>query len=88
LEEKIKLKESIRINGDDRFDPDVRIDTTVHEKIITYPTDNKLHRKIITKCKVISEKEELPIRQSYSRTFPFFYLVLTYKSIFITISPF
>lgn len=62
------LKESIRINGDDRFDPDVSIDTTVQEKNITYPTDNKLHRKIITKCKAISEKEDLPVRQSYSRT--------------------
>jgi IS5 family transposase len=29
------LKESIRINGDDRFDPDVSIDTTVQEKNIT-----------------------------------------------------
>ena len=62
------LKESIRINGDDRFDPDVSIDTTVHEKKITFPTDNKLHRKIITKYKAISEKEDLPVRQSYSRT--------------------
>ena len=62
------LKESIRINGDDRFDPDVSIDTTVQEKNITFPTDNKIHRKIITKCKAISEKEGLPVRQSYSRT--------------------
>ncbi len=62
------FKESIRINGDDRFDPDVSIDTTVQEKNITFPTDNKLHRKIITKCKAISEKEGLPVRQSYSRT--------------------
>jgi len=69
------LKESIRINRDDRFDPDVSIDTTVHDlsrqsrgKNITYPTDNKLHRKIITKCKGIAEKEDLPVRQSYSRT--------------------
>jgi IS5 family transposase len=62
------LKESIRINGDDRFDPDVSIDTTVQEKNITFPTDNKLHRKIIKKCKTISEKEFLPVRQSYSRT--------------------
>ena len=62
------LKESIRINGDDRFDPDVNIDTTVQEKNITFPTDNKLHRKIITKCKAISEKEDLPVRQSYIRT--------------------
>jgi len=51
------LKESIRINGDDRFDPDVSIDTTVQEKNVTYPTDNKLHRKIIERCKSISEKE-------------------------------
>ena len=62
------LKESIRINGDDRFDPDVSIDTTVQEKNITYPTDNKLHRKIIKRCQAISEKEDLPVRQSYSRT--------------------
>ncbi len=62
------LKESIRINGDDRFDPDVSIDTTVQEKNITFPTDNKLQRKIISRCKAISEKEDLPLRQSYIRT--------------------
>lgn len=62
------LKESIRINDDDRFDPDVSIDTTVQEKNITYPTDNKLHRKIISKCRAISQKEGLPVRQSYIRT--------------------
>lgn len=62
------LKESIRINGDDRFDPDVSIDTTVQEKNITFPTDNKLHRKIITRCIEIVEKENLPLRQSYRRT--------------------
>ena len=69
-EEGVELifQESIRINGEDRFDPDVSIDTTVQEKNITYPTDNKLHRKIITRCKAISEKEDLPVRQSYSRT--------------------
>jgi IS5 family transposase len=62
------LKESIRINGDDSHDPDVSIDTTVQEKNITFPTDNKLHRKIISKCKAIAEKEGLPIRQTYTRT--------------------
>ncbi len=62
------LKESIRINGDDRFDPDVSVDTTVQEKNITYPTDNKLYRKIINKCKGISKKEGLPVRQTYTRT--------------------
>jgi IS5 family transposase len=62
------LRESIRINGDDSFDSNVSIDTTVQEKNITYPTDNKLYRKIITKCKAISEKEDLPVRQTYTRT--------------------
>lgn len=38
------------------------------KKNITFPTDNKLHRKIIQKCLAISEKEELPVRQSYKRT--------------------
>jgi transposase, IS5 family len=61
------LKESIRINGDDSNDPDVSVDTTVQEKNITFPTDSKLHRKIITKCWQIAEKEQLPVRQSYTR---------------------
>lgn len=62
------FKESIRINGDDALDPDVSVDTTVQEKNITFPTDNKLHRKIIDKCLKIAEKEGLPVRQSYRRT--------------------
>ena len=43
------FKESIRINGDDSHDPHVSADTTVQEKNITFPTDSKLHRKIIEK---------------------------------------
>jgi IS5 family transposase len=62
------LKESIRINGDDSNDPHVSVDTTVQEKNITFPTDNKLHRKIIKKCQQIAEQEQLPVRQSYTRT--------------------
>jgi transposase, IS5 family len=61
------FKESIRINGEDSEDPNASADTTVQEKNITYPTDNKLHRKIIKKCKAISQKENLPVRQSYTR---------------------
>lgn len=41
------FKESIRINGDDSNEDHVNVDTTVQEKNITFPTDNKLHRKII-----------------------------------------
>lgn len=62
------LKESIRINGDDSNDPNVSIDATVQEKNITFPTDNKLHREIIDKCKAIAEKEAIQIRQSYTQT--------------------
>lgn len=68
-EEGVELifKESIRINGDDSNDPDVSVDTTVQEKNITFPTDAKLHRKIIKKCHQVAEKEQLPVRQSYRR---------------------
>lgn len=62
------LKESIRINGKDGQDDNVSIDTTVQEKNITYPTDAKLHRKIIDKCQKISEEQGLKVRQSYKLT--------------------
>ena len=47
---------------------EVLIDTTVQEKNITYPTDAKLHKKIIEGCWKIAEKEDIDLRQSYSRT--------------------
>ena len=49
------LKESIRINGDDANDENINVDTTVQEKNITFPTDAKLHKKIIKKCGVIDK---------------------------------
>lgn len=62
------LGESIRINGDDSNEKHVSIDSTVQEKNITFPTDAKLHRKIIKKCQQIVQTEQLPVRQSYTRT--------------------
>ena len=62
------LQESIRVNGDDGNDPHVSVDTTVQEKNITYPTDDKLYKKIIKKCQRITGLEQLPLRQSYTRT--------------------
>ena len=69
-EEGIELifKESIRINGKDGEENDATTDTTVQEKNITYPTDSKLHKKIINKCRKISERENLVLRQSYTQT--------------------
>lgn len=60
------LQESIRLNGKDSDDDNVNVDTTVQEKNIIFPTDSKLHNKIIKKCKKISEQEGLPMRQTYT----------------------
>ncbi len=69
-EEGIELifKESIRINGSDGQEQEATTDTTVQEKNITYPTDNKLHRKIIKKCIAIADKEDIELRQAYTQT--------------------
>lgn len=62
------FKESIRINGKDGEDKYLTGDTTIQEKNITYPTDDKLYKKIIKKCHGIAEKEDLELRQSYRYT--------------------
>ena len=61
------LKESIRINGKDSNDKDVYIDTTVQEKNITFPTDDKLAKKIIKRCWKMADRNGLELRQSYRR---------------------
>jgi IS5 family transposase len=62
------LEESIRINGKDGQEGTLSADTTVQEKNITYPTDDKLYKKIIHKCIGIAEEENIELRQSYTRT--------------------
>ena len=62
------FRESIRVNGADAEEPSVKADTTVQEKNIEFPTDAKLHRKIIGRCRKISLQQGLPVRQSYTRT--------------------
>jgi IS5 family transposase len=62
------LKESVRVNGGDGDEPDIVVDTTAQEKAIAFPTDSKLHRKIIVKCKKVAEEEGVTLRQSYTRT--------------------
>jgi transposase, IS5 family len=62
------FKESIRVNGKDGGEQEAVTDTTVQEKNITYPTDNKLHRKIIKQCVAIASQESIELRQSYTRT--------------------
>lgn len=62
------FKESIKVNGDDANDDNLSGDTTVQEKNITYPTDDKLYKKIIKECRAIAENEQVELRQSYSQT--------------------
>ena len=46
---------------------EVLLDTTVQEKNITFPTDVKLQKKIIEKCRKIARKEGIELRQTYKR---------------------
>lgn len=62
------FKESIRVNGDDANDDNLSGDTTIQEKNITYPTDDKLYKKIIKECRSIARDEKIELRQSYTQT--------------------
>ena len=46
---------------------EVFIDTTVQEKNITYPTDGKLYKKVISQCRQIADQEGIVLRRSYTR---------------------
>jgi IS5 family transposase len=46
---------------------EVLLDTTVQEKNITYPTDVKLQKKIIEKCRKIAKTEGIQLRQVYKK---------------------
>ena len=62
------LQESIRVNeppDDMNSGLVISVDTTVQEKNITYPTDDKLYKKIIKKCWKIADAESVDLRQSY-----------------------
>jgi len=58
----ISLFDSKEVN-----EKEILIDTTVQEKNITFPTDSKLHKKIIEGCRKIAEKENIKLRQQYTR---------------------
>ncbi len=62
------LKLSVDLFGKDAMDDEVLYDTTVQEKNITFPTDAKLHKKIIEKVRKIATEEGISLRQSYKRT--------------------
>jgi len=61
------LKYSIKLFEKEIDVKEVKIDSTVQEKNITYPVDVKQYRKIIKKCREIAIKESFTLRQSYVR---------------------
>lgn len=46
---------------------EVRVDTTVQEKNITFPTDRKLIEKVIEHCKRLANKENIKLTQTFRR---------------------
>jgi transposase, IS5 family len=64
------LQESIainRIDEEDNFGKTISVDTTVQEKNITYPTDDKLYKKIIANCISIAQMEKISLHQTYAK---------------------
>lgn len=46
---------------------EVRVDSTVQEKNITFPTDRKLTEKVIEHCKRIARKEDIKLTRTFGR---------------------
>jgi IS5 family transposase len=62
------LAVSVALHGKKAQEKEIVIDTTVQEKNITYPTEAKLHRRMIEHCRKIARRENILLRQSYQRT--------------------
>jgi transposase, IS5 family len=63
------FKQSIDLFGEDnvrREVKEVRVDTTVQEKNISFPTDRKLTEKVIAHCKRIAKKEDIKLKRTYT----------------------
>ena len=61
------FKQSVLLFGKQAQEKEICVDTTAQEKNISYPTDTKLHVKIIKRCNKIAQKENIKQRQRYSR---------------------
>jgi len=67
---KLIFKQSIDLFGEKMIKKEVRevrVDTTVQEKNITFPTDRKLYEKTIVYCKRIANKEGIRLKRTYTR---------------------
>lgn len=65
------FKQSINLFGENtlrKATKEIRVDSTVQEKNITFPTDRKLLEKTIEYCHRIAKKEGITFKRTYSRT--------------------
>ncbi len=74
------LQISIKLHGRKAMESEITADTTVQEKNITFPTDTKLHLKVINWVWRIADKTKVRLRQSYKRTIPTLKWYLRYLS--------
>jgi IS5 family transposase len=58
---------SVLMHGEQAREKEVVIDSTVQEKNVTYPTDTKLHRKIIVRCWKLADRHGVKLRRRYSK---------------------
>jgi len=64
------LKASIDLFEKSAREKEIVIDSSVQHKAITYPTDAKLHKRIIEWCRRIAGQEGFKLWRSYTRTVP------------------
>lgn len=58
---------SVFLHGEKAQEKEVVIDSTVQEKNVTYPTDTKLHRKIIVRCWKAADRHGIKLRRRYGK---------------------
>ena len=56
---------SVEMHGERAREKEVVIDSTVQEKNVTYPTDTKLYRKVITRCWKLADGHAIKLRRRY-----------------------
>ncbi len=61
------LAVSIHLHGEKIEEKDIDVDTTVQEKNVTFPTDDKLYLKIIDRASKLAEDEGIKLRRSYQK---------------------
>lgn len=54
-----------RMHGKKCQEQEIVVDTTVQEKQVSFPTDSKLHRKVIVRCWKLADRNGIRLRRRY-----------------------